>query len=223
MYMSGLLTATVLFAMASVGSANAAVIYSNEPSGFSIGNCSFSTTCAATAGAGNDFAAQAFSLASAATITAGSFEELDKNTSSTSVNYRFYAGVAGLPGGPALFSGSSAITATSEGSDVNYNHGLESFSIASVTLGPGNYFFAFQAVSPVFETYLAEGLVNIGAAETHNGGATWSASYAGFGGVAVALFSDATAVPEPLTVSLFGVGLAGAVATRRRRKEMQEA
>jgi hypothetical protein len=209
-----LLATTASFAIIIAGSANAAVIYSNQPSAFIQGSCSFSTSCAS----GSGFAAQAFSLGSAATITSGSFEEFDFGISPTSVNYAFYANIASLPGGLALFSGAAAITATSEGFNAPYNHGLESFSIASVTLGPGNYFFALQAVSPVHDTYLAQGLVDAGAVQSPDGGATWSSGYGSFGGVAIALFGNATQVPEPLTLSLFGAGFACAVAVRRRRR-----
>ena len=208
------LTVTVLCAIASVGSSSAAVIYSNQPSAFVQGNCSFSTNCAS----GSGFAAQAFSLNSAATITSGSFEEFDFIVSPTSANYAFYANINGLPGGIAFFSGSGAITATSEGFSTPYNHAIESFSIAPAALGPGSYFFALQAVSAVHDTYLAQGLVNAGAAESTNGGATWSPGYGGFGGVAIALFGDATQVPEPITLSIFGAGLTSAVALRRRRR-----
>ena len=55
--------------------------------------------------------------------------------------------------------------------------GLETFPIASITLGPGSYFFAVQAVTSTFGDYLQQGLVTSGAAETNDGGLTWSTGY----------------------------------------------
>jgi hypothetical protein len=52
--------------------AGAAYVYNNLNS-TSAGDCSFSTTCAAEEGRGNDFAAQLFTLSSSAIITGGQF------------------------------------------------------------------------------------------------------------------------------------------------------
>jgi hypothetical protein len=187
-------------------SASAAYVYNNLGTAFA-GDCSFSTTCAAEAGRGDDFAAQLFTLGSPATITGGQWTELDTGGTSTAANYAFYTDAGGLPG-TLLFSGSSADTATllNDTSYGGYNQELISFGISAVSLAAGSYFFAIQSVSPVFTTYLQPGAVDSGAAETLDGGATWSPSYEGFDGVSAALTSG---VPEPSTWAMMLLGFAG--------------
>jgi hypothetical protein len=195
--------------------AAADVVYSNLGSVANGGDCSFSTTCAASASRGNDFAAQLFTLGSSTTITGGSFSELNSgDPKPTAVNYAFYADVSGLPSGVALFNGSSLLTTTALGS----NAFLESFNIAAADFTPGSYFFAIQADAAGFGNYLQQGLVDSGAAETHDGGTTWAANYEGIGGISVALSS---AVPEPSTWAMMILGFAGVafMAYRRRNKD----
>ncbi len=190
--------------------AGAATVYTNEGGNPFAGDCSFSTTCAADDGRGDEFAAQLFTLGSAVTVTGGSFTELDAGIGPTSVNYAFYSDVGGLPSGAALDSGSASITATLLNAGI-YDQQLESFHISNVSLGAGSYFFAIQAVSSVFGTYLQQGVVTSGAAETNDGGLTWAAGYenlpggAQLGGIAVALYS----VPEPTTLAMMLLGFAG--------------
>jgi hypothetical protein len=102
-----------------------------------------------------------------------------------------------------------------------------------VTLGAGSYFFAIQAVTPTFGTYLQQGLVTSGAAETHDGGATWSVGYENepsgeeLGGISVALYNSPPSPPAPVTpnsvpeadgwvMMLVGVGVLGASLRVRR-------
>lgn len=185
------------------------------------GDCSFSTTCAAAMGRGDEYAAQLFTLSSGTTLDLGAFSDLIYGALPTSVNYAFYDDVSGLPGGPALASGSSTLISTPAGYDV----WLESFNFADVTLAPGSYFFAIQAVASDFDTYLQQGLVTTGAAETHDGGATWSAGYENspngeeLGGISVALGVGSASAPEPATwaMMLAGLGMLG-FAMRRLRK-----
>jgi hypothetical protein len=201
----------LLIGVAAVGvssmAAQAAYVYNNLGTVFNGGDCSFSTTCAAEAGRGDDFAAQLFSLGSATDITGGQWTELDVGPTSTAVNYAFYSDVGGLPG-TLLFSGSSPDTATvlDDSSNPPFVQELISFGISSVSLPAGSYFFAIQSVSTNFETYLQEGAVNSGAAETMDGGATWISRYQGFGGVSVALTST---IPEPSTWAMMLLGFAG--------------
>jgi hypothetical protein len=212
-----LLLGAAALAVSSVA-AQAGWIYDNlnlNPSG---ADCSFSTTCAADAGRGDDFAAQLFSLSSSATLSEGGFYEVDFGTTSSSVNWAFYDAAGGLPSGSALVAGNSALTATTVGSAFGGNLTLLTFDFSSVVLGPGNYDLAIQAVSPVFGTYLASGLSNSGAAETQDGGATWSSNYEGLSSVSVAV---GNAVPEPSTWAMMGVGFAGlAFAGYRSRRSV---
>jgi hypothetical protein len=89
---------------------------------------------------------------------------------------------------------------------VRFQQELISFDISSVSLPAGSYFFAIQSVSPNLETYLQQGAVNSGAAATMDGGATWTSTYEGLGGVSVALTST---IPEPSTWSMMLIGFAG--------------
>jgi hypothetical protein len=210
--MKNLLAATAALAIgAAIASpASAGVLYNNLDPSSGDGDCSFSTTCAAS-GPGDDFAAQLFTLGATATVLSGAFTELDGNpTGTTSVNYAFYNDVSGLPSGAALFSGSSSVTTTSLGTSSGYNLNLESFNTVAATLAAGSYFFAIQSVSPDFATYLEEGLVQSGAAETHDGGVTWGANYEGFGGISVALYSNSiSATPLPSTWTMLIAGFVG--------------
>lgn len=94
-------------------------------------------------------------------------------------------------------------------------------------MGTGSYFFAVQAVTSNFGDYLQQGLATAGAAETHDGGLTWSAGYenssngAELGGISVAL---GNAVPEPSTWAMMGLGFCGlAFAGLRARRSIRAA
>jgi hypothetical protein len=206
-------------------SATAGTVYNNENTNPQDGDCSFNTTCAGSVGRGDEFAAQAFSLSAATTITSGSWIEIDQDPpGSTSVNYAFYLdGGAGTPTGAALFSGSAATTSTDLGGGSLGDIEDVSFSLGSINLGPGNYFFAIQDVSSEFANFLGQGLVESGAAESNDGGLTWAPGYEiqsggdNLGGIGVALFSGG-AVPEPSAWALMLVGFGGLGAMMRRRR-----
>jgi hypothetical protein len=201
--------------------AQAGWVYDNLNTTSAVGDCSFSTTCAAELGRGDEFAAQLFTLSSTATIDEGAFSDLVFGSTASSVNYAIYADVDGLPGGTALESGSATLTTTS--ADPDLSSFLETFPIASITLSSGSYFFAVQAVTSNQSDFLQQGLVTSGAAETHDGGLTWSAGYENSSngqelyGVSVALGS---AVPEPSTWAMMLLGFAGLgyVGYRQRQK-----
>ena len=223
------LKALLLGAAALAGSsvaAQAGWVYDNLNTTTGNGDCSFSTTCAGSLGRGDEFAAQLFTLSSTATINEGAFSDIVPSLpTASSVNYAFYADVGGLPGGAALESGSATLTTTS--ADPSVPSYLETFSIANITLGTGSYFFAVQAVTSNFGDYLQQGLVPSGAAETHDGGLTWSAGYenssngAELGGISVAVGSS---VPEPSTWAMIGLGFAGlALAGFRSRRSIAAA
>jgi hypothetical protein len=213
--MKSILAATAALAIgAAIASpASADVLYNNLNPTTGYSDCSFNTDCDATFSIGDDFAAQLFTLSAAATILSGAWTELDGGSPSTGVNYAIYNDVSGLPSGPALFSGSSSTTTTllnNDFSGYSYTTNLETFNIAAAPLAAGSYFIAIQSVSTSLQNYLQQGLVTSGAAETMNGGATWSQNY-GFGtidGISVALYSTAAA-PLPSTWTMLIAGFAG--------------
>jgi len=204
----------------------AGTVYSNPYDPVAdVGDCSFSSTCAAAVGRGNDFAAQQFTLSGSTTIMSASFTVLDipQFAAPSSANWAFWTDASGLPG--TLIASGTATSGTQSGGAPDasgfYFVDTYAFDVGSVTLGAGSYFFALQDTNSNFDHYLAQGLTDSGAAETHDGGATWSSSYEDIGGVAISLFdTPVNSVPEPITLSLFGAGLAGAVAIRRRKRQV---
>ena len=218
------LSATVL-AAAAFGSipAGAKVLFDNLGTPSVNADCSFSTTCANVAGRGSVYAAQLFTVARwPSVVTAGAFSEIQVGDSPTSARYAILADVGGLPGGPAIVSGASALTASPFGVLPGYQSTLQTFSITPTTLAPGNYFIAIQSVSSNYNTFLEQGAATTGAAESHDGGSTWITNYemgqdgSILGGISVALYG---AAPEPATWSMLLVGIGGlGVAARVRRK-----
>jgi hypothetical protein len=194
--------------------AQASVVFDNAANNAG-GNCVFSTTCGTQAGAGNDFAAQRFTLTQATTLTGASFTVYTNSNQPSAANWKFLADSANAPGAVVAFGNSVIDTRNLVGGGFGYQMVKEGFGLNGVTLGAGTYYFAVQAVSSVFETYLASANGN-GAFETNNGGASWHANYAGYGAVAVSL-SGGKAVPEPASVAIFGLGLLGLALVRRRK------
>ncbi|MEO9213998.1 MAG: PEPxxWA-CTERM sorting domain-containing protein [Caulobacteraceae bacterium] len=225
---SKLFLAAASAAVAIAGAASAGVVY-NNPFDFNadVGDCSFSTTCAAQIGAGDDFAAQKFTLLSDAVITSASFSELDFKVFPTVANWGFIMadGAGGLPG-TILAAGSDDITSspsigsgTIHGAPANVSQNF--FDVGTVALSAGTYYFAVQGVSSVFDTYLGQGVTNAGAAESHDGGVTWSPGYEGIGGVSVELFGTGGGgggVPEPATWAMMLIGFAGVGFAMRGRR-----
>ncbi|MDT9000294.1 PEP-CTERM sorting domain-containing protein [Paucibacter sp. APW11] len=212
--------AAATLALLSLQAAEAGVVFAN-PTNAANGNCVFSTTCAASVGAGNDYAAQAFTLSSATTLTGASFTAFVRfgSTQPSAANWMFLLGTAGTPGA-VLASGQGSVINSRQSVGSNYGLDLveEGFSLPSISLAAGNYFFAVQAVSSDFQTYLATANGG-GAFETHNGGVNWSSTYAGNSAVAVSLFgADAARLPEPTSLALVGLALAGVASVRRRKQ-----
>jgi hypothetical protein len=222
------LAAVVIAAGASWAAAASAdtTLFSNPLSVGLGGDCSFSTTCAAAFARGDEFAAQQFTLAAGATINSADFLEYDLGTTPTDVNWGLIAadGAGGLPG-TILWSGTDTLIGASEGSKDGFNISRMSWSTGGVYLDAGVYYLAIQAISPVSSTYLGEGALVGGIAETHDAGVTWTSGYeTGPSGeiiqsAAVDLYGVSNGVPEPAAwvVMLIGVGAVGGMLRRRAR------
>ena len=185
--------------------AQAAWVYDNLDPAASTADCLFNTTCAAQFGFGHEFAAQLFTLSSTVTMKRSRVLGLRSGGSTpSSVNYAFYADIGGLPA--ALRS--SPVRQRSGGTLAGSFSYLETFSVSSIALGPGSYFFAVQIATSNFDDSLQEGLLASGAAETHDGGLTWALGYDNglVGGISVAV---GTAAPEPSTWAMMLLGFAG--------------
>jgi hypothetical protein len=213
-----LAAATTLFAGITSVSAGSVVTVYNNPWSSPGGNCSFSTTCAANFGLGDVFAAQSFKLTSTQTITAASFTETDLGRQPFAASWMFYEadGAGGLPG-TKLASGTSSdgLFGVAVGSVATYTVHQENFNLStSVTLGPGEYYFAVQAISPVEETYLQTASLPK-SAETFDVGATWVSGYAGsIDAVAVGLYNGTftgvpNSIPEASTWAMMLFGFVG--------------
>jgi hypothetical protein len=150
------------------------------------GDCSFSTTCAATVGRGDDFAAQSFTVTSSMVATSASFTELDLGTTPTDVNWGFVNndGPGGLPG-TFLSAGEDVVSSVQFlGTDGIYNVDKIFFNVGPQALDPGTYYLAIQAVSPTFYTYLGFGAGQVrGLPEP----ATWALMLVGVGAIGGAL------------------------------------
>lgn len=186
-------------------------VYSNPYDNSGNVNCSFSTSCATQFNKGDDYAAQQFTLSKANVIVGASFTDLEFGAGPSDVNWAFIRadGAGGLPG-TILASGTDNFTSSSAlggGAVQNF------FDVGTVALDAGTYYLAFKADSSNIANYLGQGVQQSGAAETHDGGATWAAGYESQPSVAVAVF----AVPEPATWALMMIGFAGVGGALRRR------
>src|SRR5579864_3757766 len=163
--------------------ANATVLYNNPPG--TTGSCDFDTTCATVHSLGDDFAAQRFTLSSAAGVTTVDYNIIQAfaGQTPTSTNWAFYLanGAGGRPG-TLVTSGSAATTTASGGGFTCGGFTCYDYlvNVGDVSLGSGTYYLALQDVSAFEENFLADGTDAVNPAwETHDGGATWVDSYNG--------------------------------------------
>jgi hypothetical protein len=94
------------------------------------------------------------------------------------------------------------------------------FTLPSVGLGAGDYFFALKLVAPQQNTYLQTASNSVNARITYDHGATWTTDTRN--GLALVLEGEpglpAAAVPEPSSWALMILGFGGAGAMIRRRR-----
>ncbi|MGH9444185.1 MAG: PEP-CTERM sorting domain-containing protein [Terriglobia bacterium] len=216
---------TIMLTAALGGFARANVVYSNAPdlSANQTGNCAYNTACGPTF-TGNTYAAQEFTLSSAATVTGAGFNSVvPGGIYGTSAYYYILAanGAAGLPG-TVLASGSSSLSETAGPNGYNDDTTNYSFAIPSLDLTAGTYYLAFQDVTTDFEDYLSLGVASGGDAQSNDGGTSWISGYPNIPGlalasVAISVYGTTATVPEPTTLALFGIGLLGLGIARRKR------
>jgi hypothetical protein len=213
-------------ALSMAGAASANILYDNPIVINGNADCSFNTACAAGAGRGDEFVAQEFTLTAAAVVTGASFSEYNFGTTPTDVNWGFLMadGAGGLPG-TILSAGEDSVTSSSViGTFGGENVSQDFFGVGPQALGPGTYYFAFQAVTTFPAIYLGQGVNMTGAAESNDGGVTWAFGYengaggAQLGGVAVQLTgTGGSTVPEPAAWALMLIGFGGIGVAMRRR------
>ncbi len=187
------------------------------------GNCLFNSACASTLNFPQRYAAQEFSLLSAATISAIGFTTVLQGSGyGTSANWMVLAanGADGLPG-TIIASGTGAALSIASGSPgsrpgttLDYSFAVTEFSLMAATA----YYVAVEEVSAELNDYLLQGLATSGAAESLDGGTSWSGNYAGQTSIAVTLYSNAINVSEPGSLALMATGMLGLTLRRRRNR-----
>lgn len=212
-------SAAIAAFIASAVSANAGTLVYSNPATLD-GDCSFSTTCAAEAGRGDDFAAQQFTIGASVVLTNGDFVEGDFGVTPTEVTWGILADDGSGAPGAILASGTDVLTLNSAHTidGVQYSRMIWSFGNVGVGLDSGTYYLAIQAISPVFQTYLSFGQSASGAFESHDSGVTWSPGYEEGSSIAVDLIGGSAPEPAAWTMMCLGVGMIGAFARRRAAK-----
>lgn len=208
--------------LASATPAQAATLFSNAPDlTFSqTGNCVYNTTCGSQI-SGNTFAAQLFTLASASTVEAFGFNAIVfGNVFGSAANFRVLSASAQNTPGALIASGTAALSHIAGPAGPSFATTDYSFNVNALQLGAGNYFLAFQNVTPIFSDYLSAGVAQSGAFQSDNGGVSYAAKYQNIGSVALSVSGEVLAaggVPEPATWAMMIIGF-GAVGGVMRRK-----
>lgn len=204
-------------------SARADIVYQNlaDLGGAESGNCLFNSACASIAGAPQRYAAQEFRLDSAASISAIGFTTVLQGSGfGTAANWMLLAadGTHGLPGtlitsgtGAALSHATSA-PGSIDGATIEYSFNVADFSLLAAT----SYYLAVQEISAEQNDYLLQGIATSGAANSLDGGATWSAGYVDKTSVAITLYGTSMNISEPGSLVLMATGLLGLTLRRRR-------
>jgi PEP-CTERM motif len=208
--------ALLIAAVFATTTASATVLFDNPPdlSSTQDGSCLYDTTCEP-----HWYAAEAFSLTGAATVTSVDFNSivLGNGATGSAANYQFLLadGPGGLPRTLVASGLGEPITATNGPTGTSFPTIEYSFGVTSFNLLPGTYYVAIQLVSTNASDYLSAGVATSGAAQSTDGGLTYSAGYGVFRTIAVSV--EGTRIAEPASLALLGVGLLGTLAFARRR------
>ena len=211
------------------GAASADVLYANTPAATGdTGDCVFNQPCGSGFTSSNTYGGQQFTLSGVDTITGLGFYSIDfDGTGYSVVNWQFLAndGTGGLPGTLIASGTVNNISPIGSVTEQVFTHDFYDFGIAPFTVGPGSYTVAFNVIAnnDNFAQYLSSpgaDLVNA-SVESDDGGSTWFFGYGsttGLGQGSAAVEVDGTAaVPEPASLSLIGVGMAGLGILRKRK------
>lgn len=188
--------------------ASATVLFQNAP-GNSGGNNNFTF--------GSTMGAEDFVLSSASTISAISFNAFHtpSRAQPTSISWSIRSGGA-LPGA-ILSSGTSAFSTIITNTLYGYNLTDYIMDIPDMNVSAGSYWVTFHVNSGAGgdpHWTIASGGNGISAINTNG---TWTNNYPG-GNMAFRIEGDVSRIPEPGSLALLGLGLAGLAVSRKSKR-----